>query len=94
MFVQDSTKDRVFLAKEEFFATRNIIQFENGVIPLLLPPGSMNFQGVVPDINIGLCKRAPRPPNSFILYRKHNHSTVVAQNPGLHNNAICKFSII
>jgi hypothetical protein len=35
-------------------------------------------------------KKVPRPPNAFIIYRKEWHSTVVAENPGLHNNAICK----
>lgn len=34
--------------------------------------------------------KVPRPPNAFIIYRKDWHSKVVAQNPGLHNNAICK----
>lgn len=36
--------------------------------------------------------KVPRPPNAFILYRKDWHPIVVAQNPGLHNNAICKHS--
>jgi hypothetical protein len=36
-------------------------------------------------------KKVPRPPNAFIIYRKDWHSTVVAENPGLHNNAICMY---
>ncbi|PNS19690.1 hypothetical protein CAC42_7534 [Sphaceloma murrayae] len=32
--------------------------------------------------------KPPRPPNSFILYRKHHHADMVAKNPGLHNNRI------
>ena len=36
-------------------------------------------------------KKVPRPPNAFIIYRKEWHPTVVAQNPGLHNNAICMY---
>ncbi|KAK4540632.1 hypothetical protein LTR36_009063 [Oleoguttula mirabilis] len=32
--------------------------------------------------------KVPRPPNAFIIYRKEWHSRTVAQNPGLHNNAI------
>ncbi|KAK5114241.1 hypothetical protein LTR85_010306 [Meristemomyces frigidus] len=32
--------------------------------------------------------KVPRPPNAFIIYRKDWHSRIVAQNPGLHNNAI------
>ena len=33
-------------------------------------------------------EKVPRPPNAFIIYRKDWHPRVVAQNPGLHNNAI------
>ncbi len=36
--------------------------------------------------------RIRRPPNSYILYRKDHHEQVKAQNPGIHNNEICKFS--
>nr|AFQ62783.1 MAT1-2-1 [Hymenoscyphus albidus] len=32
--------------------------------------------------------RVPRPPNAFILYRKHHHASIVAQNPSVHNNKI------
>ncbi|KAF2771542.1 mating-type protein MAT1-2, partial [Teratosphaeria nubilosa] len=32
--------------------------------------------------------KVPRPPNAFIIYRQEWHPKVVAQNPGLHNNAI------
>ncbi|KAK5111906.1 hypothetical protein LTR62_004638 [Meristemomyces frigidus] len=32
--------------------------------------------------------RVPRPPNAFIIYRKDWHPRIVAENPGLHNNAI------
>lgn len=35
--------------------------------------------------------KIPRPPNAFIIYRKSHHADTVAQNPGLHNNQICKF---
>ena len=35
-------------------------------------------------------QKVARPPNAFIIYRKAWHSTVVAANPGVHNNAICK----
>lgn len=34
-------------------------------------------------------KKVPRPPNAFIIYRKEWHPTIVAANPGLHNNDIC-----
>lgn len=45
----------------------------------------------------GSPKKGPkvsRPANAFILYRKHHHSDIVARNPGLHNNEICKFSFL
>nr|ATA58224.1 MAT1-2-1 [Neofusicoccum luteum] len=32
----------------------------------------------------------PRPMNCFILYRKEKHPSVVAANPGVHNNEISK----
>nr|APB08806.1 mating type protein [Neofusicoccum eucalyptorum]APB08807.1 mating type protein [Neofusicoccum eucalyptorum]APB08808.1 mating type protein [Neofusicoccum eucalyptorum] len=32
----------------------------------------------------------PRPMNCFILYRKEKHPSVVAANPGVHNNEIAK----
>lgn len=36
-------------------------------------------------------QKIPRPPNAFILYRKHWHETVKAQNPpGTHNNILSK----
>ncbi|KAF2150469.1 hypothetical protein K461DRAFT_295749 [Myriangium duriaei CBS 260.36] len=36
----------------------------------------------------GKSGKPPRPPNSFILYRQHHHSDVVAANPNMHNNQI------
>jgi hypothetical protein len=34
--------------------------------------------------------KAPRPPNAFILYRKHHHTILKQKNPAIHNNQICK----
>jgi hypothetical protein len=34
--------------------------------------------------------KVPRPPNAFIIYRKHHHASTVAAHPGAHNNQICK----
>ena len=34
--------------------------------------------------------KIPRPPNAYILYRKDHHRQIREQNPGLHNNEICK----
>ncbi|TKA65977.1 hypothetical protein B0A55_10879, partial [Friedmanniomyces simplex] len=39
-------------------------------------------------VSKGAADKVPRPPNAFIIYRKDWHSTVVAQNPGVHNNSI------
>jgi hypothetical protein len=38
--------------------------------------------------------KVSRPANAFILYRKHNHPDIVARNPGLHNNEVCKFFLL
>lgn len=34
--------------------------------------------------------KVPRPPNAFILYRKHYHSILKEQDPNMHNNDICE----
>jgi hypothetical protein len=36
--------------------------------------------------------KIPRPPNAWILYRKHHHSVVLEANVGISNNEICKSS--
>lgn len=35
-------------------------------------------------------EKVPRPPNAFILYRKHYHTLTKAAHPEYHNNDICK----
>jgi hypothetical protein len=35
--------------------------------------------------------KVPRPRNSFLIYRQEHHPVTVRQNPGMHNNEICKF---
>nr|QEJ80709.1 putative MAT1-2-1 protein [Teratosphaeria gauchensis] len=53
----------------------------------LMPLGPMPEKPAVPaPKNAG--SKVPRPPNAFIIYRKEWHPKVVAENPGLHNNAI------
>ncbi|KAG9230091.1 mating-type protein Mat a-1, partial [Amylocarpus encephaloides] len=32
--------------------------------------------------------RVPRPANAFIKYRVYHHATIIANNPGIHNNEI------
>ncbi|KAK0256619.1 hypothetical protein LTR91_003986 [Friedmanniomyces endolithicus] len=39
-------------------------------------------------VSKGGSDKVPRPPNAFIIYRKDWHSTILAQNPGVHNNSI------
>lgn len=34
--------------------------------------------------------KVPRPPNAFILYRKHHHTILKEKNPAIHNNQICE----
>jgi hypothetical protein len=34
--------------------------------------------------------KVPRPPNAFIIYRKHHHASTAAAHPGVHNNQICE----
>jgi hypothetical protein len=34
--------------------------------------------------------KIPRPPNAFIIYRNMKRGDVLTNNPGLHNNQICK----
>lgn len=38
-------------------------------------------------------QKIPRPPNSFILYRKHHHKSTTASNPGVPNTIICEFTL-
>lgn len=40
------------------------------------------------DLSAGQRLKVPRPPNAFILYRKHFHPILKDQNPHLHNNEI------
>ncbi|KAJ5768023.1 hypothetical protein N7533_000606 [Penicillium manginii] len=35
-------------------------------------------------------QKIPRPPNSFMLYRKHHHKPITAENPGVPNTAISR----
>jgi hypothetical protein len=36
--------------------------------------------------------KIPRPPNAWILYRKHHHTAFAESNLGISNNEICKSS--
>lgn len=43
------------------------------------------------DTGAGGKAKVKRPPNAFILFRKHHHASTVQQHPNLHNNDICKY---
>ncbi|KAI9799445.1 MAG: hypothetical protein M1825_004545 [Sarcosagium campestre] len=51
-------------------------------LPAGSPPTSVQDDKGSPKIKV------PRPPNAFILYRKHHHPLLKAGNPNLHNNEI------
>jgi hypothetical protein len=50
-------------------------------------PATINSPSDTPD-NSDKKSKVARPPNAFILYRKHYHPSVKAENPDLHNNDI------
>ncbi|KAF4635605.1 hypothetical protein G7Y89_g2484 [Cudoniella acicularis] len=99
MFVRDGVLPRVFLGPAVWFNTQNVVHYPNG-LPVLQPypstdPGIYNSptpEGVERSTGEtreeGKKSKIPRPPNAFILYRKHHHASVVRQNPGKHNNQI------
>jgi len=37
-------------------------------------------------------KKVRRPANAFILYRTWHHNEIIAANPGISNNDVCKLS--
>jgi len=68
----------------------------------VFPPGSLNQERIsepspgvdAADAGVKKSSKVSRPPNAFILYRQHQHPAMVAQNPGLHNNEICKSFLV
>jgi hypothetical protein len=36
--------------------------------------------------------KIPRPPNAWIMYRKHHHAACLEANVGISNNQICRSS--
>jgi hypothetical protein len=52
-----------------------------------------SFEPVVESGEQMEAKKVPRPANAFILYRTWHHNAIVAANPGINNNDICKLSI-
>ena len=105
MLVRDAAVDRVFLGPKFFMEAQNLL-YVAGQIPIFMncaaaapsptntSASSSNSKADGGKLSLKKSKPAkiPRPPNAFIIYRKTHHVKTVAQNPGLHNNKICKFS--
>ena len=58
-------------------------QAQNGNFSALSVPASLSSPS-------GGGEKIKRPRNAFIIYRNEKHSAVVSENPGVHNNDICK----
>lgn len=57
----------------------------------LMPTGPMPPKpAVAAHTPAGKASNIARPMNMFVIYRKEWHPKVAAENPGLHNNKICK----
>ena len=106
MFVRDAAVSRVFLGPTSFFATQTLIQVA-GQVPVMnavVHPAanaaqddqapSVKYLGGAGIKDKSAKSKIPRPPNAFIIYRKKHHGAIVAQNPGVHNNKICKYLVI
>ncbi|KAK0335446.1 hypothetical protein LTR02_000137 [Friedmanniomyces endolithicus] len=53
-----------------------------------MPPTQRMIKRHGQSLSEGKSGKVPRPPNDFIIYRKDWLSTILAQNPGVHNNSI------
>jgi hypothetical protein len=104
MLVRDPSVNRVFLGPRDLIQQLPLINVA-GSIPIIVPqstatPSPIDTPVSTPspisdEDNIASSStkaaKIPRPPNAFIIFRKAHHADVVAQNPGVHNNDICKF---
>ncbi|RMY22330.1 hypothetical protein D0867_02795 [Hortaea werneckii] len=83
--LEDATNSRFSLTVNAI--ANSVILMPIGPMP---PKPSVTAQGVASagKPSKGSNPKVPRPPNAFIIYRKDWHARVVAENPGLHNNAI------
>ena len=104
MYVRDAARPRIFLAPNCFWEQQKILHVA-GQIPILMQPNLAATPGS-PILSVKSVKttsdkvekidqkdKIPRPPNAFIIFRKYHHSSVVGENPGVHNNVICKYQI-
>jgi hypothetical protein len=90
-FVPDGNAPRVFLGPLALFQQQQGFQ--------LPAQAHASAAGVGVGIATGPARAArrqadkiPRPPNAWILFRKHFHAASVRDHPELNNNQICKSS--
>ncbi|KAI7382124.1 hypothetical protein KC336_g18696 [Hortaea werneckii] len=83
--LEDATNSRFSLTVNAI--ANSVILMPLGPMP---PKPSVKTSSVAPagKPSKNSSPKVPRPPNAFIIYRKDWHARVVAENPGLHNNAI------
>ncbi|KAI7282575.1 hypothetical protein KC345_g3440 [Hortaea werneckii] len=83
--LEDATNSRFSLTVNAI--ANSVILMPLGPMP---PKPSITTSSVAPagKPSKNSSPKVPRPPNAFIIYRKDWHARVVAENPGLHNNAI------
>lgn len=65
------------------------------VMPMIVTSNeqSVSSSPKVNKVTLEKPEKIPRPPNAFILYRRHHHPLVKATHPDFHNNEICWFFI-
>ena len=104
MLIRDSIINQVILGPRAVMERQKLLYVAGG-LPVLMPatgydspptsvasassPGTFENNLDSPSVKSA---KIPRPPNAFIIYRKAHHSKIVAENPSLHNNQICKYS--
>jgi hypothetical protein len=104
MYVRDAARPRIFLAPNCFWEQQKILHVTGQILTLMQPdlaaaPGSpvLSAKSVKTTLDkfekISQKDKIPRPPNAFIIFRKYHHSSVVGENPGVHNNVTCKYQI-
>jgi hypothetical protein len=107
IYVQGFQVHQIFLAQAVIFPPGSLLPGPPGHLVVLINPRLLAIPGprhaytplphpLHPEFeSVERSKvkssKIPRPPNAFILYRKAHHEAVKAENPGIHNNQICKF---
>lgn len=92
-FTRDPDKDKYFLGQTSHFSENQFLPAATGGVQIPMNhPASAYPQKPEPKSKSAVKEqKTPRPANAFILYRKHWHAIVKAQNPsGTHNNVLSK----